>query len=325
MIKFYFPRWFWPENLGDSIISTFIPRLLNHHYNDKIEVITHGNDLIECFKENPYVCNVREPYKEEIKSMPEWISRAHDPKQFCVCPDFHPQTWKTWSDNFDNFYNHPTANIITLSYLLQLGLEQYIFTDYNLLPFIPVHKKKPKLSNKLNIAIVPADKLGGRPTPHPGCDGIGLRLNGSNGIKSWKIITKTLKNSFDCTLYEFSFKNYNLGDVHIPHISSYVDLATFCKGFDFAILSDGGLHHVFNSQQVPVYLLGAQKVNKPYFFKLKNGYFNDTLYNKCLFNCEKTILNMNGWPSLDDVCNLSCEQINPTAIGEDIVNFFNRK
>lgn len=322
MIKFYFPRWFFSDNLGDSIVATFIPKLLNHHYDDEVEVITHGKDIIECFKKIPGVRNVRSPYENEVKSIPEWIQLSRE-NNFCVYPEWHSRAWNMWGENFDKFYNHPTGNLITLSYLLQLGLEEYMLTDYDLSPCIVPSNKKPLLSKKINIAIVPADKLSDRVSPHPGCNGMGFRLNGSDGLDTWNIIAHKLKNNIDCTIYEFSKEYLNIGDVHIPHIDSYVDLATFCRGFDYAILSDGGMHHIFNSQQVPVYLLGAQKINKPYFFKLKNGYFNESLYNNCLCSGRDVLSNITSWDDLSSVCNLSCEQIDPALISNDIIKYIN--
>ena len=321
MIKFYFPRWFFPNNLGDSVITTFIPKLLNLHYKDSIEVITYGSNLIDCLKNNPYVYNVREPYVEEIKDIEYWRTPTLSDKSFSVYPEWHPKAFSLWSSNFDLFCNHPSLNIITLSYLLQLGLEEYAFNNYNLLPYIPINNKIPKLSKKINIAIVPEDKKGGRPVSHPGCDGIGYKLNGSTGLQDWKRIISLVKNNIDCTIYEFSPKFLNIGDIHIPHIKSYIDLATFCKGFDCAILSDGGLHHIFNSQKVPVYLLGTQKINKPYFFKLANGYFDEELYTNCISKCFKTIKNISGWPDLTKCCDYSCESISPEKITESFFKF----
>jgi len=62
MINFYFPRWFFPNNLGDSIVSTFIPKLLNFHFKEDVEVVTYGEDMIEVFKNVPGVVNVRLPF-----------------------------------------------------------------------------------------------------------------------------------------------------------------------------------------------------------------------------------------------------------------------
>jgi len=318
MINFYFPRWFFPNNLGDSIVSTFIPKLLNFHFKEDIEVVTHGEDMVEVFKNVPGVVNVRQPYANEIKSIPDWIHFKPDSTNFSVYPEWHPNTWKLWGENFDKFYKHPTANLITLSYLLQLGLESYINTDYDLSPCVIPSKKKPILSDKINIAIVPADKLSGRATPHPGCDGNGYRLNGPRGLKDWRAIVQYLKSNIDCTIYEFSPKFLSIGDKHIPHIKSYVDLATFCRGFDFAVLSDGGMHHIFNSQDVPVYLLGTQKINKPYFFKLKNGIYNESLFNKCMCSKKQNLIGIKGWTDLDSLCNLTCEKVNPIDIAHNI-------
>ena len=106
MIKFYFPRWFFPNNLGDSVVSTFIPKLLHHHYKENVEVITYGQEFINCVKEIPEVINVREPKPNEIKTISEWISLSEDRDSFCVYPNWHSKTWSMWSSYFKDFYEH---------------------------------------------------------------------------------------------------------------------------------------------------------------------------------------------------------------------------
>lgn len=320
MINFYYPRWLWPNNLGDSVMTTFIPKILKTIKNDELTVITDA-EFGEVFKRDKNVDVVREPYRNEILNHGIWKNIAFNRIERAVYPDGHPlafikscltvypewfpSLWDKWNSNFNHFYNHPSINIITLNYCLQLGLplglpyENYypeVFCD-----------DTPKQNA---VAIVPDTKLAGRPSPHPGCDGIGYRLAGLKGFEYWKEIVSSIK-KYDSTIkiYEFSRENNNLGDYHISKLP-ILELAKLVKSMRLGIMSDGGMHHIFNSQRTKVYLLGAQKINKPYFFKLSNGIYDEECYSKCLNRCKPTITNLSGWPSLDSVCNTDCESPN---------------
>jgi ADP-heptose:LPS heptosyltransferase len=65
-IKLYFPRWIFPNNLGDSLVCTFVPGILKKKYpNTVLEIITYGF-LIDLFKLDNNVDIVREPNGEEL-------------------------------------------------------------------------------------------------------------------------------------------------------------------------------------------------------------------------------------------------------------------
>jgi len=301
MINFYYPRWLWPNNLGDSVMTTFIPKILKAIKPDELTVITDA-EFGEVFRKDKNVDHVREPKPNELLNHSIWKSIAFNRAAVTVYPEWHPDLWKTWNANFDHFYQHPSINIITLNYCLQLGLPLDLPAE-NYYPEV-FCEDIPKQNA---VAIVPDTKLAGRPSPHPGCDGIGYRLSGPKGLESWKqIVSAIRKHDSSIKIYEFSRDNNNLGDYHIFKLP-ILELAKLVKSMRLGITSDGGMHHIFNSQRTKVYLLGAQKINKPHFFKLSNGIYDEACYSKCLSRCKSTITNLSGWPTLDSVCNKDCE------------------
>jgi len=309
MINFYYPRWLWPNNLGDSVMTTFIPKVLKKLTNDELTVIT-DKEFGELFKNDKNVDHVREPFQNELLNYPTWKELAFKRKVVSAFPEWHPDLWKVWNLNFDHFANHPSINLVTLNYCLQLGLPLDLDSELYY-PEIYCAKKQ-----KINaIGIVPDTKLAGRPTPHPGCDGIGFRFNGPKGLDSWKTFVKHIKANSDVKIYEFSREYLNLGDYHVPK-TNLMDLGSLVSTLKVGVMSDGGIHHVFNSQRTRVVLLGTQKINKPYFFKLSNSAFDRSIDEKCLNNCQTTIRSLSGWPDLSSSCNLSCEQVDPVKVAE---------
>lgn len=313
----YIPRWFYPNNLGDSIHSFFAPKVIKKkNPGCTLEVITTG-PLVDLMAMNPYVDSVREPSPFEIQNRKQWMVFGHGPNPtpeiYTVFAEWHPKLWDFWNKNFDHFSNHPTANLLTVNGLLQLGLEDYLFDDTDL--HTPL--KLDVAREKKTLGIVPATKLAGRPSPHPGCDGKGLRFNGDDG-NSWRLFVNRIK-ELDSTIHvvEYSYENFGIGDEHVPH-KDWLDLAKECARPTVAVLSDGGLHHVFNLQETPVVLLGAQKVNKPHFFKMGNAKFYEDLHSKCLGKCYNNICNLSGWPDLDATCDNSCETVDPVALANKV-------
>lgn len=310
-ITFYFPRWLFPANLGDSVMATFIPKVL-WYLGYQVHVVT-DKEFCDVFKQIPNVISVRTPFINELQDHFTWKYFAFERKKFCVYPEWHPNVWKEWNSKFDYYYKHPTINLITLNYCMQLGLPLDL-PDEAYLPILPTLQVE-----KINaIGIVPDTKLAGRMMPHPGCDGIGFRFNGAKGSTSWKDLVSYIKTNSDVEIYEFSREYMGLGDKHVSKLP-ILDLAKLVDSLKLGVLSDGGMHHVFNSKKVPVVLLGAQKVNKPYFFKLSNGIFDESLHAKCLNQCSETIRTLNGWTDLDACCNLQCETVDPIELGKLVV------
>ena len=322
IVTLIIPKWFYPNNLGDSIHSTFLPKAIKHKYpQSKLHIITYG-ELIPVFEADPLVDEVSLPNNGMAQLPPQQWQKLAFEKQpimgstFIVYPEWHPRLWAYWNDNFDKFEKHPTVNLLTVNSLLQIGMEDLVdVTSLDLSPSIHCEAATPK---DKTIGIVPATKLAGRPTPHPGCDGKGFRFNGDNG-ESWIALCNTIKDlDPDIHIIEFSEQNYGFGDEHVGKLS-FLDLAYKAQDCIFAIASDGGMHHLFHSVNVPVFLLGAQRINKPHFFRTANNIVLDNHWDACTKRCSDKIRHLAGWPDLIETCDGSCEKVDPVAYAKDVL------
>lgn len=317
-IKIYFPRWFFPQNLGDSLIFTFVPDLLKKiNPNSQIEVISYGlvNDIL---KHNPNVNISREPYSSELYL--DYVSYAFSETKHkdinVIYPDWHPKTFSFWKENHKFLVDHPSVNIITLNYLLQLGLENTIFSDFDFFPRanVPITNKKDDF---INIGIVPATKLSGKQTPHTNCDGIGFRFNGPNGLDSWSRFVKRLKTqNKKIKIYEFSKENFNLGDEHCKDTGDIFSLIKNIDNIDLGIMSDGGVHHAFNLRKKPIVLFQAGILCKVEFLKLGNAFYPEHLHLKCRKQCPSFFTEVFQGVDLSKTCKKECENLSPEFLAD---------
>lgn len=319
-IKFYFPRWIFPNNMGDSVNVTFIPKILKKQNPDiSIEVITQGF-LIDIFKNDPHVDIVREPNRNELMFNYHEYALGNNKVDNIkvVYPEWHPNCFTFWGKNMDFLINHKTANLITVNYLLQLGLEDLLFDEsYDFREELYTLEQRNTNNGKINIGIVPASKLAGRPTPHPGCDGKGLRFNGLKGVESWKIFVEHLKEiNPNVIIHEFSYENFNIGDIHYPHTDNFTTLVNQVDNIDLGIMSDGGIHHIFNARKKPVVLFQATKINKCEFFKLENSYFPEHLHLDCRKKCRSYFSEALQIEDNSINCNLECENLDPKELAK---------
>jgi hypothetical protein len=323
MIRVVYPRWLFPNNLGDSAHTTFVPKFLRRlHPSEDIVFVSYGKDLELAINsagfarfEDPTNQDLNYPYGFYRDAANEGLSSK---KTYYLFPEWHPNIWTEWNKNFDKYYEDPNVNILVINSLLQLGLlDKWDFEKDSGRPIIPRYRA----DKTEELAIVPATKLAGRPTPHPGCDGKGLRFNGDNG-ESWKKFVGYIRSVRpDIKIVEFSYENFGLGDRHVPH-TDWKNLATECSKPKVAVLSDGGLHHIFNSQETPVVLLGAWKIDKPYLTKLGNGIFYEDLHSECLDRCGPYIRNSTGLADASKNCNYSCEKLDPILLAKRVLKDF---
>lgn len=322
-IKLYFPRWLFPNNLGDSLVFTFIPRILKQlNKQCKLEIISYGfvNDILKL---DQNVDIVRDPYLDE-KHL-DYRSYAFSDNKIenikVIYPDWHPRVFSFWKDNHKLLEDHPSANIITVNYLLQLGLENLVFSDIDLLysTNIPVINKNT--TDSINIGIVPATKLSGKAFPHPNCDGVGFRFNGINGLNAWKnLVNKLKKENKKIKIFEFSKENFSLGDYHFPDTGNIFELFNNVDIMDYGIMSDGGLHHAFNIRKKPVFLFQASLINKIEFFKLGNAFFPEHLHLSCRKQCPSYFNETFGGENLSLKCKRECENMSPELLAEYVLN-----
>lgn len=300
-ITFCFPRWLFPNNLGDSMVATFVPSLLRQHTKQKITVIT-DDSLGELFKlDTENVENVIKP-------------RMYQNIKYDLYPAWHRNVFSFWGEHHSYFSNHPSINIITVNYCLLLGLENYLFTDFDFRPKLNITKSQ---NTKFTVAIAPVTKLSGKSVPHPNCDGLGYRFNGNNGLESWRLLVERLREKLpDIKIVEFSPEDLQLGDYHVGMKNTLVELVDEASKVDFAILTDGGYHHLFNALHTKLVLFNGSKISKYEFARLGNAYCPDHLHLQCRFNCPSYFVETQGVNDFSKTCKLECEQMDPIKLAD---------
>ena len=324
-IHLVIPRWFYPKNLGDSVHWSFAPTVLKKEYpNSKLVVFTVG-DLVDILKDNPLVDEVSYPPQSLIGDYEFWKNESINgrrncpPNMFVLFAEHHPKVWDYWNEHFDFLYKHPTANLLYLNSLLQLGLEKYLYDGTDLFPKIYIDK--PEIEEK-TLGIVPAHKLSfANPSAHPGCDGKGFRFNGDDG-ESWRAFVKQIRLlDSSIKIVEFSKDFLNFGDVHVGHLP-WKELAYEAAKCKVGVLSDGGMHHIFNSQDRNIVLLAAQTINKLYHYANKNTTLYWDLHKKCLDRCDDQMKKLRGWIDMKETCDGSCETLDATLLANRVYEDF---
>jgi len=317
-VYLYIPRWFYPNNLGDSIHSYFAPKVIkNKNPGCTLEVVTSG-PLMDLMVLNPYVDSVREPSPFEVQGRDQWKTFGHGPNPrpdiFTLFAEWHPRVWDFWNDNFDYLAEHKTANILTVNSLLQMGYEDLLFENFDF--HSPVDMHMPPREEK-TLGIVPMTKLSGKPTPHRGCDGQGFRFNGDQG-ESWRTFVDRIKDRDESIhIIEYSPKNLGLGDEHVGELP-WPQLLRQVSRPTVSVMTDGGLHHAFNLVESPLVFLASQQVSKETHLMLHNGRFYPELHQGCMSKCYNTLQTIQAWDGLDSVCDKACQKVDPTHLAEKV-------
>lgn len=308
----YFPRWLFPNNLGDSCVFAIIPKLIKELWpKDTIEVVTYGS-LIPLLERSKHVDVVREPTPKELLRPISFIQAAfhentRNEKHQVIYPENHPKLFSTIRDNFDKFVTHDSLNFILLNYLLQLGLVDE-FINQKQFNIFELDSEVKRVSSEFNIAVCPMTKTNGKSTAHPGCNGKGFRLNGDKGLESWKELAYGIKDGTGSGIYEFSPSHLGIGDYHVGHKDSMLDLYLESLEIDYVLTTDGGYHHLFNLSRTPLSLFTGTKVTKPEFMQLGNAFVPD-VHLECRKTCSSFYSEVFGVEDKSSTCNLECERV----------------
>jgi len=328
-ITLYIPRWLYPNNLGDSIASTMIPKVLKaEHPSSEIVVVTYG-DLLDVFNYDTNVLGIREPNREEVAQPPQvWLQAAMSGQNpingdtYVIYPEQHPNVYQYWKAHDTELFQHPTANIVTVNLLLQLGLEKYLHNGFDLFPEVWTPARLRQEPARLRqepartLAIVPATKKAGRSTPHPYCDGEGYRFNGPRGLESWTEFVRKIKElNPDLHVLEISPENLGLGDEHFK-FNSFQELAEKIDEVDLGVMCDGGVHNAFMARRTPVVLFHASLVCKPEYYAHSLAYVPSDLLVKCRLQCHYYYVETYGGEDKSQTCNLECEHLDPSKLAE---------
>lgn len=332
----YFPRWFWPNNLGDSCIFALVPKIIKMIYPEcTIEVVTAGS-FIPLIEQSIHVNSVRQPYQSEVLTAQAYQQRAFSTGNkltegnpyLIIYPENHPRLFETIRDRFEDFVAHDSINFVVLNYLLQLGIVDEIFPKKDFYYF-DIKENIQDPHEKFRVAICPMTKTNGKSSPHPGCNGEGYRFNGPRGLESWKSLVKRIKELLpDIEVYEFSWDFLGIGDYHIGPRESLYDLYLETVGIDYTITNDGSYHHLFNLSRKPLTLFTGTKVTKPEFLQLGNAYVPD-IHLECRKTCASFYSDIFGVEDKSLTCKLECEHVDPVELAglcvKDIINVRDNK
>ena len=206
-------------------------------------------------------------------------------------------------------------NFITLNFALLILACDLAFKTFDFYHFesrVPITKHT---KSKLKIGIAPMTKTNGKSTPHPGCNGLGFRFNGDQGLQSWSLLVKELKKNMNLEVVEYSPHFLGIGDSHVGIKSSLFNLYEESCSLDYAITTDGGYHHLFNLNKTPLTLFTGTKVTKPEFMQLGNAYVPD-IHLDCRKKCSSFYSEIFSVEDKSKHCRLECERLDPYILAQ---------
>ena len=319
---YYIPRWFFYDNIGDSILTTALILPIKKKFPNRALTVVCDEFLSEIYKTNPHVYNVRPPYFEErshINDLNFWMIAMERPKSFfSIAPHWHPDLFSflRHSNNLQNMIDTPDKNIIICNYLLQNDFHPLSTKDTMPRIYLTEDDKKTarehlaKYTSKYKVCIVVSERR--RSDLRDDCSP--LRYTEA----SWRQLVGKLKTLLgDVTVFEVGNPtNYHIGDYYIPHVQNIRELAAVLNEMDIGVMSDGGIHHIFNAIDKKYVLFQAYECNAPDLFLMQaNGSFDPTLHQECRFQCHlfSKILN------IDDEskkCAYACYGLDPYKLAE---------
>ena len=323
-IKLYFPRWFWSNNLGDSIMLSSVFKAIKELYDPRLFEVITDETLASTFYNDPYIDLIRQPNWWE-KFLPEnfykkkYIANHLKRKNiqiFVIWPDWQKEVFTHLSNesNLKECINAPYKNILSYNFAFQISDEVAQFHD--LRPRIHLTddeiREAKKIIGKNSIAINVARIR----YTQSRTDGEMLRYK----KKSWEKFVKEIKDKFpSLTVYEIGQNNFEgIGDKFIPKCS-FRKLAARLNEMKLVILSDGGIHHVCNAIDKKVLLFQSYEWNPPDLYKMHNTIFNENYHTECRKQCHlfSDILQI---PSAKENCEKKCYWLDPSQLAQDCIN-----
>ena len=326
-IKLYFPRWFWSDNLGDSIMLSSVFKAIKEVYDPSLFEVITDEVLVNTFYNDPYIDIIRQPNWWE-RILPEKVYKGKHTKYFLnsrnttafvIWPDWQKKTFNYLSNerNLNACTNTPYKNILSYNFAFQISGKVAQFHDLRPKIYLTDDEireaKKNINSNSIAINVARIRYTQSR------TDGEMLRYK----KKSWIKFVKEIKIKFpSLTVYEIGQDKFEgIGDKFIAKCS-FRKLAALLNAMKLVILSDGGIHHVCNAIDKKVLLFQAYEWNPPDLYKMHNTIFNETYHTECRKECH-LFAEIIGKPCAMEKCNRECYLLDPVKLAQDCIMYLN--
>ena len=322
-IIYYIPRWLFPNNIGDSILSASLISPIKKRFPDKTLTVVCDDFLSQIYETNPHVHKVRGPYFDEINDPNYWQQSIQKPRDFIsIWPDWHPGLFDLLrqDNNLNQMINTSDKNIIVCNYLFQNSFHPLDTTDT--LPRLYLTNDDIKMAKEC---------IDGCTSRYKVCIVVSERRHSEKRVdcsplryseESWRRFIERLKTLLgDVTVFEVGNPiNYHLGDYYIPHTQHIREFAAVLNEMDIGVLSDGGIHHIFNAIGKKYVLFQSYECNAPEFYLMQaNGTFDPSLHQECRFQCHLFSRIMNT-EDRSKKCNHACYELDPWKLAEFTVH-----
>jgi ADP-heptose:LPS heptosyltransferase len=326
-IKLYFPRWFWSDNLGDSMMLSSVFKAIKAVYNPSLFEVITDEVLVNTFYNDPYIDIIRQPnWRERI--LPEKVYKekhtkyflnSRNTETFVIWPDWQKKLFAYLSNenNLNECINAPYKNILSYNFAFQISGKVAQFHDLRPRIYLTDDeiREAKKIINNNSIAINVAHI---RYTQNR-TDRETLRYKRN----SWKRLVNEIKKAFpSLRIYEIGQNQFEgIGDKFIPK-SSFRKLAALLNEMNLVILSDGGIHHVCNAIDKNVLLFQGYEWNPPDLYKMHNAIFNETYHTECRKQCH-LFSEISQIPSAITNCHRECYLLDPVKLAHDCIMYLN--
>lgn len=321
-IRIIYPRWYFPYNLGDTVMLSSVFQAI--HAQNKFKNIHLITDTYTAntFFNDPYVNKITGFSKFQSKFLSKKLFNIFKafPNTYVIWPGWHQDTFRYLrsKNNLQNCINSLQKNILSINYAIQIDSNTLNHPD--LRPRIYLTKDEESIAkiiipnNTIGIHIA---KIRNSQTRN---DHSKYRYN----LEHWRTLCRKIKVHLPhITIFEIGSDEFlGIGDQHIG-FKTIRETAALINQMDLVILSDGGIHNICNAIDKKVLLFQAYEWNPAELFKMGNAIFDSSCHLSCSTKCH-LLHEIKQIKDERQVCNRECYQLDPRKLASTAINFLKK-
>lgn len=326
-ITIYFPRWKFPNNLGDCVVFSSVIKMSRTLYpNSSIKVIS-DSFVIESLSNNPYVdrfslpsllerliptrCWLRASYKKGNGMLYNGRGRMI----LTVFPHYNADFYHylAQGNTLQGLINNPRDHIIATHYAWQLGDAFLDLPDKSYEIFLTDEDRK------MVKHFVPRNAIGLSIATRRKSMKIYNQDRYRYPLEKWRKIAEFLRNVLPGVhIVEVGTDRFHrIGDSYLGYMS-LKDLAACIERMKLVILTDGGINNVCNAIGKQTLLFQGFEYLDPDLFKMWNSFINYDYHLACRKTCDINA-KIRNVPDPKPGCGLKCTNTDPEWIAGDAV------